>query len=60
MIEMGRKAIRKMLSLRETPDRREAGAMLPTELILRESTPKYLCEQGWLDKILNNYTQAHL
>lgn len=51
MIEMGRCAVRKLLEIRNTDKIKIEGLMLPTQLVLRSTTPHYLIEEGWLDKI---------
>lgn len=60
MIEMGRRAVRRMLSLRQAIEHRVSGDIIPTKLILRDSTPSRLKEQKWLEKIEEAKNQMHV
>ena len=60
MIEMGRRAIRKILELREKPDLRIEGVTLPANLILRDSTPAFLKESQWLDRVRQARLQVNI
>ena len=51
MIEIGRRAIRKVLDIKADKSHRSLGDILPTKLILRDSTPEYLKNEDWLKKI---------
>jgi LacI family transcriptional regulator len=60
MVEMGRRAIRKILEARERPDRRVEGQSLPTKLILRDSTPLWLKDEHWIEKIQQTRPSAYI
>lgn len=60
MIEMGRRAVSKILEARNDDARRSAGETLPTKLILRDTTPASLRQCRWLEKIEENKMQVHI
>jgi LacI family transcriptional regulator, galactose operon repressor len=50
MEEMGRRAVQKLLEMTSNGSTRSPGQSLPTELILRGSTPDKIRDSGWLEK----------
>lgn len=56
MIEMGRRAVKRVLEMRAEHKTRCTGDILPVELILRGSTPLSLIEKGWLNKTKDTKT----
>jgi LacI family transcriptional regulator len=59
MVQMGRRAIKQMLAIKNSRGKTIPGEIIPTKLILRKSTPASLIENGWLEKNIEHKTQIN-
>ncbi|AQQ70556.1 Arabinose metabolism transcriptional repressor [Limihaloglobus sulfuriphilus] len=59
MVEMGKRAIKQMLEIKNSRSKTVPGEIIPTKLILRKSTPASLIETGWLERNIEYKTQIN-